>query len=560
MSVARSSAVLAAGSVVSRALGVVRQSLITYLIGQGLVGNAFTTANTLPNIIYMLIAGGVLNSVLVPQLVKASKRPDGGRDYTDRLLTAGIGGILAITVLATAGAALLMRLYAGDRLTGPALELAVFFAVITLPQVFFYGLYGLLGQVLNARGQFAAYGWAPALANVVAIIGLIAFGMLYNGHQEPSAWTSPMVWLFAGTATASIVVQGLLLVWPLWRTGFRWRPRFGLRNTGMGTTSRMAGWAFSALVVAQLGYLVASQVMWRATGGDEATMGSGPFVAGTTVYANSLLVFMVPHGLITVSVLTALYPRLSAAARDNDLVALRSDYRRGLTVPATLTLPATAALIIFALPLTGLLFTSANPAEIPATAAVIAFMAPALLPFGVNLLGQRTWYAFEDGRMGFTQQTISTAAAMTVTLIGVFVPPAWAVPVIAMGVVVGNTVGAVFGLLVLRRRRLRAWPAKAVVRTWARMAVASAGTGCFTWAFVIWLTRLTDGWGRIGYAVTLAVGGLIFAVVYVLLARRLHIAEIETFLRPLADRLGRVRPPRRHRGQPKQPPEDQPME
>ncbi len=173
MNVARSSVVLAAGSTVSRVLGVVRQGLITYLIGQGLVGNAFTTANNLPNIIYMLIAGGVLNSVLVPQLVKAAKRPDGGRDYTDRLLTLGVGGILVITVLATAGASLLMRLYAGDRLVGPALELAVFFAVITLPQIFFYGLYGLLGQVLNSRGQFAAYGWAPALANAVAIVGLI---------------------------------------------------------------------------------------------------------------------------------------------------------------------------------------------------------------------------------------------------------------------------------------------------------------------------------------------------------------------------------------------------
>ena len=122
----------------------------------------------------------------MPQLVKAADAKDGGRDYTDRLLTVGIGGILLVTLVATAASALLVRLYAGDRLEGAALELAVFFAVLTLPHIFFYGLYGLLGQVLNARGQFAAYGWAPALANAVAIVGLLAFAALYDGHRSPS--------------------------------------------------------------------------------------------------------------------------------------------------------------------------------------------------------------------------------------------------------------------------------------------------------------------------------------------------------------------------------------
>ena len=548
MSVARSSAIMAAGSVASRILGVLRQALITYLIGQGLVGNAFTTANTLPNIIYMLIAGGVLNSVLVPQLVKAADAKDGGRDYTDRLLTVGIGGILLVTLVATAASALLVRLYAGDRLEGAALELAVFFAVLTLPQIFFYGLYGLLGQVLNARGQFAAYGWAPALANAVAIVGLLAFAALYDGHRSPSEWTSGMVWLFAGTATASIAAQGLLLVWPLWRSGFRWRPRFGLRGSGLGTTSRIAGWAFGALAVSQLGYLVASQVMWRATGGSEHAPVGGPFVAGTTVYANSLLVFMVPHGLVTVSVLTALYPRLSAAARKRDLIALRTDYLRGLTVPAVLTLPATAALMVFALPLAGLLFTSANPAELPATAAVLAGLAPALLPFGVDLLSQRMWYAFEDGRMGFLEQSISTVAAIAVSLCGLLVAPENAVAVIALGVVAGNVVGAAFGVLMLRRKRLGNWSLHLVVRSWVRMAVASTGAGWFTWGLVIWLGRLTAGWGRIGYAVTLLVGGAVLGGLYIYLARRLRIHEIDTYLEPNADRLSRGRPGGKHRG------------
>ena len=148
-SIASSSLAMAAGSVASRLLGVIRQSLIVVAIGQGITANTFTTANTLPNIIYMIIAGGVLNSVLVPQLVKAAKAPDGGRAYTDRLMTVGLGALLLVTVVSTLLAGWLVRLYAIN-LQGSALELATFFAVITLPQIFFYGLYGLLGQVLNA--------------------------------------------------------------------------------------------------------------------------------------------------------------------------------------------------------------------------------------------------------------------------------------------------------------------------------------------------------------------------------------------------------------------------
>ena len=548
MSVARSSAVMAAGSIVSRVLGVVRQGLITYLIGQGLVANAFTTANTLPNTIYIIVAGGVLNSVLVPQLVKATQAQDGGRDYTDRLLTLGIAGLLLVTVVGTAAAGLLVRLYTGDRLSGAALELAVFFAAITLPQTFFYGLYGLLGQVLNARGRFAAYGWAPALANAVAIVGLLAFAAYYDGHVGPAEWTPAMIWLFAGTATASIAAQGLVLAWALWRSGFRWRPRIGRGESpgsGLGATSRVAGWAFGSLLVSQVGYLVASQVLWRASGDSDA--GTGPFVGGTMVFANAQLIFMVPHGLITVSVLTAVFPRLAASAHAGDLIALRRDYVRALTVPAVLTVPATAALVVLAVPVTGLLFSSRNPAEIPATAATLAWLAPALLPFAIDVLCQRVWYAFEDGRMGLAEQVVSTLANVGVCLVALVVRPEWAVAVVALGFVASNIAGAVFGLVTQRRRRLGNWQVRHTVRSWVRMAVASAGAGWFSWGVVIWLSRLTESWGRLGYAVTALVGGLVLLVVYVQLARRLHIDQIDVYLEPIAARLDRGRDPGRHR-------------
>ncbi len=543
--VGRASAAMAAGSIVSRVLGVVRQSLITLAIGQGLVANAFTTANTLPNIIYLLIAGGVLNSVLVPQLVKASENPDGGREYTDQLLTLAVGGLLAITVAATAAAGLLVRAYAQE-LTGSLLNLAVFFAVITLPQIFFYGLYALLGQVLNTRGRFAAFGWAPAIANLVAIIGLLAFMRLFQGHVTAAEWTPEMVWWFAGTATLSIVAQAAILVVPLWRSGFRWRPRFGVRGIGLAATSRVAGWALGALLVSQVSYLVASQVMWHATGSDDVAHGAGQvFIAGTTIYANAFLVFMVPHGLVTVSLVTAMYPRIARAARADDRPGLTRDYARALTLPAALTIPASVALLVFAVPIMGLLFSSKDPAEIPAAGAALACLAMGVLPFGVDIINQRVFYAFEAGRFAFTEQVIATLTATCVALGALIARPEWTVPIIAIGVVLSATAAAAYGMLRVRRF-IGGYRARTIVRTWVRMLLASAGAGYVAWGVVIILTKALAGFGRLGYAVILLVGGVIFAVVYLLVARLLRVEEIAVIAAPVINRLDR-RPPGRHR-------------
>ncbi len=537
---------MAAGSVASRLLGVIRQSLIVVAIGQGLTANTFTTANTLPNIIYMLIAGGVLNSVLVPQLVKAATSPDGGRAYTDRLLTVGLGALLLVTVVATLLAGWLVRLYALN-LSGSALDLATFFAVITLPQIFFYGLYGLLGQVLNARGQFAAFGWSPALANVVAITGLLAFMRLYQGHVTPGEWTPEMVWWFAGTATLSIAAQGLILLIPLWRGGFRFTPRFDLRGVGLASTSRIAGWAFAALLVSQLSYLVVSQVLWQASGSDPAGRRPGePFVAGVTVWANALFVFMVPHALVALSVITAMYPRISAAVHARDNAALRRDYAQGLTFPAVLTIPAGAALIIMARPITSLLFTAKDPDELPATALTLAILAVGIVPFGVDVLNQRYFYAMEKGRLAMAEQIVLTVSAVAIALGGLVVAPTSAIAVVAVGLVVSNVLAAAFGMWQLRRR-IGSYGLRSVLIAWGRMALAAAGAGYLAWGLVVILTRSLAGRGRLGDVVTIVLAGMLFAVVYFFLARMLQVRELERLAIPIINRLDR-RPAGRHRG------------
>jgi putative peptidoglycan lipid II flippase len=537
-SLARSSVLMASGSVVSRVLGVVRQSLLVFAVGQGLVGNAFQTANTLPNVIYMLIAGGVLNSVLVPQLVRAAKNPDGGRDYTDRIITLAMAGFLIVTVVCTAGAGLLVHLYS-QGLTGDALSLATFFAVLTVPQILFYGLYALLGQVLNARGQFAAFGWSPVLANVVSIIGLLAFLGLYDGHVAPGAWTSGMVWLFAGTATLSIAAQGLFLLIPLWRSGFRWTPRFGMRGVGLRATSTVAGWAFAALVVSQLGYLVASNVMWHASNQQDEV---GRFVPGVSVYNSALFVFMVPHGFVALSVITAIYPRVSAAVHAGDTATVRREYVRGLLVPAALTMPATFALAVFASPIVHFLFTSKDPAELPATELTLIAMAAAVIPFGVDVLNQRFFFAYERGRTALAEQLVLSVSAVVVTLSALLLPPWYAVPLIGLGIVVSNVLAALFGMRVVGRE-VGGLPVRRITSAYGRMALAGLVASAVAFPLQLWVSQLT-GEGRWGALLTLAVAGAVFGLVYLLMARVLDIREVAD----LADRVLTRLPSRQRRG------------
>lgn len=230
-SLARSSALMASGTFVSRLLGMVRVLLLAGAIGvlNAPAGNAWQTANTLPNTIYILLAGGVLNVVLVPALTRAmAMTPERGRDFTDRLITLALLGLFLITVVFTAGAALLTKLYALSW-TGEQLALAIAFAYLCLPQIFFYGIYTLLGQILNAHEKFGWYMWAPVANNIVAIAGIILFTVMYPEarHIGPGSWTPDMIWLLAGTATLGVAVQAGVLLPPVWKSGFRYRPRWG---------------------------------------------------------------------------------------------------------------------------------------------------------------------------------------------------------------------------------------------------------------------------------------------------------------------------------------------
>jgi putative peptidoglycan lipid II flippase len=545
----RSSAVMAGGTLVSRVLGFARAIMLTSLLGvnAALAQDTFTTANTVPNQIYNLIAGGLLNAVLVPQIVRATKHEDGGQAFLDRLLTISVVGLLAVTVLVTAGAPLVPVVLgpsAGPPWSQQTAALAVAFALWCLPQVFFYGLYTVLGQVLNARGHYGAYMWAPVVNNVVAIAGL-AMMLLWIGRyrgaadaarsglppntHDPSTWTSGQVALLAGSATLGVALQALVLLVPLRRMGFRYRPRFGFRGVGLGTAGRVAGWTFTSALVGQLGYVVTVKAVNSAS-----TQGG----AGQGAYSNAFLLFMLPHSLITVSLVTALFTRMSRSAADDDVAGLRNDLSLGLRLTGVATVLATTGMLAHAPDVTRTLFVANDAHATQAIAYATMAMVLGLVPFSAQYLFQRAFYACEDARTPFlVQLPVVAVIAVTSYLASVLLSPDHVVIGVALGMAAAYTVGASLSALMLRRRLGRLDAAR-VLRTYVRLLCAAVPAGLLGWgASTAVHGLLEESW--LAAAVSLAVGGTVIVGVFVAVCRALRVTELTDVAGPVLRRLRR---------------------
>ncbi|GEA87306.1 murein biosynthesis integral membrane protein MurJ [Cellulomonas cellasea] len=531
----RSTMLMATGTAASRVLGLVRNSALVATIGLlGSAANAFGAANKLPSILYLLIAGGALNAVLVPEVVRAYRRAD-GHVYVDKLLTLGIVGLAGLTLALTAAVPVLTFLYA-DFPDPEVQRLTVALAYWCVPQVFFYGLYALLGQILNARGSFGPFMWAPVVNNVVAIAGLVVFVALWGSRVPPegqagdvSWWGAEQIAVLAGTATLGVVAQALVLVVPLYRSGFRYRPRWGLRGSGLGTAGRVALWTFLGLVLGQVGVLVVTRVTTAAGTGD---------TAGNVVYDNAFLIFMLPHSLVTVSLMTALFTRLSAKAAADDTAGVRADLSLGLRTVGLFTVLATTGIAVLAYPLVRAIFPSLRSGPASDLTTVVVTMVAGLVAFGVWSLSQRVYYAYQDARSMIPIQVAMMLVVVGGTLLGqaVLGRELW-VAAAGVSMTVSYVLGAV-AALVVNRRRLGGLDGRHVLVTHAK-AVAAALVAAGAGALVV---RLLGPVGSAIDAVVMCVaGGAVIAGVYVALLLALRVRELETLAGPLLRRIRRTR-------------------
>ncbi|MEU2626723.1 murein biosynthesis integral membrane protein MurJ [Kitasatospora sp. NPDC007106] len=539
-----SSALMAAGTLVSRGTGFLRTMVIAAAIGVGTMGDSYNAANTLPTLLYILIGGGALNAVFVPQLVRSMKNDeDGGTAYANRLLTLVVCGLAGVAAVAVIAAPLLVQLISHSLMRDPAsAETTVALARYCLPTMFFMGVHVVMGQILNARGRFGAMMWTPVLNNLVVISTFGAYIWVYGTFQHsqvtPQTIAPEGVRLLGVGTLLGLAVQALSMIPYLRAAGFSFRPRFDWRGHGLGKAARLAKWTFLFVLANQAGFLVVTQL---ATAAGAAAEEDGHLGVGLAAYSNALLIWQLPMAVVTVSVMSAVLPRLSRAAADHDAGAVRDDLSYGLRTSAVAIVPA--AFLFLALgPVIGYaVYGLGNGGSSAHGALSIGYMLSAfalgLIPYSVQYVLLRGFYAYEDTRTPFSNTVwVAACQAVTAVLCWLVLPAQWAVTGMALCYGASYAVGVAVAVPRLKAR-IGGLDTGRIGRTYVRLAIASLPAAAFGLAVELVMLDLLDGWPA--GVLTLVLAASVQTGTFLLVARRMRIEELNAMLGMVRSRLGR---------------------
>ncbi|WP_411087131.1 murein biosynthesis integral membrane protein MurJ [Streptomyces sp. 061-3] len=538
-SLLKSSAVMAAGTLVSRLTGFVRSLVITAALGAALLGDSFTIAYTLPTMIYILTVGGGLNSVFVPQLVRSMKDDeDGGEAYANRLLTLVMVALGVIVAIAVFAAPLLIHLMSSTIANDPAADnVATAFARYCLPTIFFMGVHVVMGQILNARGRFGAMMWTPVLNNIVMIFTFGMFIWVYGTSAESHMGVQTIppegIRLLGIGTLLGLVVQALAMIPYLREAGFRFRPRFDWKGHGLGKTVKLAKWTVLFVFANQAGVLVVTQLATA------AGKSSGRNGAGFLAYSNAQLIWGMPQAIITVSVMAALLPRISRAAHDNDPGAVRDDISQGLRNSAVAIVPVAFAFLALGVPMCTLLYSSSGTEAARSMGFILMAFGLGLIPYSVQYVVLRGFYAYEDTRTPFYNTVIVAGVnAAASALCYVVLPAQWAVVGMAASYGLAYAVGVGIAWRRLRNRLGGDLDGAHVVRTYARLCLAAIPAAVIGGG-VGFALLLGLGEGAFGSLVALILGGAALMGVFFVAAKRMRIEEINGMVGMVRGRLGR---------------------
>ncbi|MBA3338371.1 MAG: murein biosynthesis integral membrane protein MurJ [Geodermatophilaceae bacterium] len=464
----RAASTMAVATAVSRITGGLKAAVLSAAIGIGLVGDAYTTANILPNIIYELLIGGVLTSVVVPLLVHAQERDaDGGVAYAQRLLSLITMLVVAGTALAVVAAPVLTYAY-GIRADADQIALANSLARILLLEIIFYGIGAVATAILNTRNAFGPPAWAPVLNNVIVIaVGFLFIGIRGTDPLTPATITGSEVYLLGFGTTLGILAQAVILMPALRRVGVPVRFRRDWKGAGLSEIRRLGAWVLTYVGISQVSLIVISNV--ANTAAREGGLGSN-------AYANANLLFQLPYGVLGVALLTALHPRMSRAAARGDTAGLIRDLSLGARLNCLALFPVAALFLVFGPNIAIVVFAhgqvSVDDARTVGTA--LALNGIGLVPFALTLLHMRVWYALKDARtptiLNLVMVAVRIPAALLVPLV---VEPQDVVPALGAVNALSFCVGAVVGQTLLRRQfgHVDTWR---VVRAGAAVSLAAA--------------------------------------------------------------------------------------
>ena len=535
----KSSAVMAAGTVVSRFTGLIRNLLTVAALGTALFADTFNVANTIPTILYILLAGGALNAVFVPQLVRSMREDDdGGSAFASRLLTSVTTLLFFITALGIVIAPLITRIYA-PKFSLPGFEaersLTITFMRYCLPQILMMGIFVILSQIGNARGKFGPMMWAPVLNNLVGILVLLIFLQVAPDISADTITAEQSALLGIGT-TLGFVIQAIVLLPVVRNSGLKLSLRFDWRNSNLGKSFRLGGWTLLFVLINQIGYLIIVKVATSAA--VQAKLEGITTGVGFTPYSYAYFIFILPHSIITVSVITALLPKISRLAHEGNDDAVKKNLVDSLRNIAVVTAPSTVLFIAFGTSIASLLYAGSSAADSRQIGLVLAGFAIGLIPFSTMPLLLRGFYAYEDTKSPVIINLFATGAMMVLAIVAENLIPFQYVT-IALAVILGlsNFLGTTLSMRTLERRVGR-FPKRALLRTHVKLLALSSGA--MLPAFLLF--TVIKSWAGSGLFATfsaLAIGGTLFALTYIYGGRAAKVEEITTLYRQIRARFRR---------------------
>ena len=520
----RASGIMALGTIISRITGFVRGILIVAVLGTTLLADTYNVANTMPNILYNLLVGGALTAIFIPQLVRSFDHEDGGGDFASRLITTISLILLVLVSLGMFFAPALVRLYAPEFFTAgfeKEQEIAIAFTRYCLPQIFFLGLFTMLGQVANARGSFGPLMWAPIANNIV---GIALFGgfLLFSPGIDISSITSNQVALLGWGTTFSVVVQALILVPVIKKLGVSIKPKLGV--SGLGKSFNLAGWTLIYVLISQLGYLVTVNVATSAAvRGAQEGIETG---VGYTPYTYAYFVMLLPYSVVTISIVTAILPHISKLALDGKRDEVKVQLVRAIRLVGVITVPSAVAFLFFGPLITQSIFVGISNEDSRYIGYVLSALSFGLVAFSINLILIRGFNAFEDTKTQVASILVINIVSVAMSYFFLsFVKTQW----VTIGLGVAFSVSYLIGLFVtlgLLKKHVGKLAISTFLGQHIRLLIASVLAMAPLFVMTQYISLLDIEFSRAARAGELLLVMVVAFFAYILAAKALRIEEI----------------------------------
>ena len=448
----RATTVMAAGTVVSRITGLIRNLLIVALLGTAILGDTYNVANTMPNILYNLLIGGALTAVFVPQIVRSLRDSDGGKAFISRLFTLTITFLFLLTVFGVIFSPQIVNIYAPEYAGRTEFDTTVTLMRYCLPQIFFLGLFALLGQIANAKGKFGPMMWAPALNNLIAIALFLWFLLTKDELVLGQVSEFDLLLLGVGT-TFGYIVQALILIPVLVNSGVKLSIRFDWANSQILKSFKLAGWSFAYALISQISYLITINI---ATSAAVKALADGVTTGvGYTPYANAYLILILPHSIITVSVVTALLPQISNYVIDKKIELVNESLIKTIKLIGVFTVPSAILMFAFGPLVANVLYFGVSVEDANYLGFVLSAFAFGLIPVSINLVLLRGLNAFENLKSQVIGNFIMNLISVILSVLAAqYLEPKWVTVGLAVIFTIHYFIGVAISFYLIKRHKV----------------------------------------------------------------------------------------------------------